>query len=260
MDSNMKKNKTDIIGIKKIQEYLLQNNYHFEEEYSFSDLKDKRKLFFDFIVYDENKSVKCLIEFQDEQQYSHMSFFGDKLNFFKSKARDLLKVEYCKKNKLPLLKISFDKTESINEILDRFFKSLNFNYDFLYHMDNFPEFYFEKALGTHLLIDFYDCKCKIENLSFIDEIKNIFPKSCEEGNLTIVNENYKQLETFGVSVCITLAESSLTAHSYPEHSFISIDIFYCGKDVKVEKTISTLFVFFEPSLIKINSFPRGIFV
>jgi S-adenosylmethionine decarboxylase len=124
-------------------------------------------------------------------------------------------------------------------------------------MTEYCDLYFGDALGTHIILDFYGCACEQSKLSFVDEMKNVFYDVCDSANLTVVNESFQQFDPYGVSVCLTLAESSMTAHSYPEHNYIAIDLFYCGKNVKAEKGIEVFKSFFKPEQIKIHSFPRG---
>ena len=56
----------------RIAELLTENNIAFTKEYTFPDLinpKTNRRLRFDFAVYDENNSLKYLIEFDGRQHY-----------------------------------------------------------------------------------------------------------------------------------------------------------------------------------------------
>jgi len=51
-------------GERKINQLLFENNIPFQTQFHFSDLKDKKYLYFDFAIFDEEQNIKCLIEYQ----------------------------------------------------------------------------------------------------------------------------------------------------------------------------------------------------
>lgn len=83
-------------------------------EYSFSNLKDKKQLRFDFAIFDNNNNLIKLIEFQGKQHYEINSFY------ISPKEHDELKRKYCKEHNIELLEIpywDYDKID-INYLLD----------------------------------------------------------------------------------------------------------------------------------------------
>jgi S-adenosylmethionine decarboxylase proenzyme len=130
-------------------------------------------------------------------------------------------------------------------------------HNFQEKITNFPILNYPHALGTEIILEFFDCVC--EFMSDVDTLKNAYNLATTRGNLTVVNEHYHKFDPIGVSLCITLAESSICTHTYPEYNYAAINLFYCGKDVKIEDTIQTLYEFYKPGKIDIKSFPRGVF-
>lgn len=87
-----------------ITQILQLNNVNFKKQYSFEDLKDKNKLFFDFAIFDKNNNLICLIEYQGEQHYKDTTRGSWKNLPFQ---HDAMKKEYCKKNSIKLIEIPY---------------------------------------------------------------------------------------------------------------------------------------------------------
>lgn len=91
------------VGEEKIKDILDKNNISYKREYSFSDLRgDKLPLRFDFAIFNKNKNLVYLIEYNGFFHHQEKEFFGkDKLS--KQIYYDDKKKEYCNKNSIPLL-------------------------------------------------------------------------------------------------------------------------------------------------------------
>lgn len=99
------------IGENLIKDILIKNNIQFQQEYSFPDLKDKRKLRYDFAIFDKNNNVIQLIEY-DGRQYSDLSSIWFNEDLLK---RDELKTNYAKEHNIPLLRISYKDKDKISK-------------------------------------------------------------------------------------------------------------------------------------------------
>lgn len=76
------------------------------QEYRFSDCKDKYTLPFDFAIMDgDHPSV--LIEYDGQQHYKPIEFFGGEEQFNLRQSHDQIKNEYCKKHGILLLRIPY---------------------------------------------------------------------------------------------------------------------------------------------------------
>lgn len=96
---------------RKINEWLLANNFIFEREVKYPELGILR---FDFKINLPNGKY-LLLEMQGQQHYKPNSKFGGKEAFKKLQENDRKKVEFCKKKNIPLLTIKYN--ENIEEIL-----------------------------------------------------------------------------------------------------------------------------------------------
>jgi hypothetical protein len=97
-------------GELKILEILKNNKIKYKSQHTFSDLKHKSLLKFDFAVFDNNGEIKYLIEYNGQQHYDFKKkFHKDYENFVINQYRDELKIEYCNKNKIKLYIIRYDQ-------------------------------------------------------------------------------------------------------------------------------------------------------
>lgn len=98
------------IGETNIKQILEDNNINYLKEYSFSDLKNKRTLRFDFAII-ENEQVVRLIEFDGLQHFQEQEYFTH--NLTETQKNDNIKNEYCKTNNIPLVRIPYWERDNI---------------------------------------------------------------------------------------------------------------------------------------------------
>ena len=112
-------------GEKYIKEILDENKIEYAQQYTFDDCKNIRKLPFDFAIFENNK-LKCLIEYDGSQHY-YKKFSRSNEDFENLKKRDLIKTNYCEKNKIKLIRIKYIRKRNIedfkNELYDILIKN-----------------------------------------------------------------------------------------------------------------------------------------
>lgn len=91
-----------------IENYLKDNDINYISQYKFENLKGIKGglLRFDFAVFYKEK-LYCLIEYQGQQHYEPVDFFGGQEAFETQKQNDLLKIKYCEENNLKLITLSY---------------------------------------------------------------------------------------------------------------------------------------------------------
>ena len=103
-----------IKGEEKIRKELEEKNISFEFHKTFSDLKDKTYLSYDFYIPSKN----ILIEYNGIQHYKWIKFFQKTWkDFLLQKHHDWLKRKYAKDNNINLLVIPYWDFNNINSIL-----------------------------------------------------------------------------------------------------------------------------------------------
>lgn len=100
-----KQSKGEII----IETFLKERDIDFIYQYKIKNCKNKRMLPFDFAIFDKNKNLKCLIEFQGLQHYTPVECFGGNKGLLKTKHNDNIKYRYCKNNKIILHYINYNE-------------------------------------------------------------------------------------------------------------------------------------------------------
>jgi S-adenosylmethionine decarboxylase len=112
------------------------------------------------------------------------------------------------------------------------------------------------SLGSHLLIELFGCKA-----SMLEEEKSVggaMRDAAEESKATIVAESFHEFQPYGVSGAVIIQESHYTIHTWPEHRYAAVDLFYCGGTVLVHKAVDVLRERFQPERIKFLVVRRGL--
>jgi len=102
-------------GEKKIAKFLTENRIKFEREKSFDGCKDKNKLLFDFYI----PKLNICIEYDGLQHFTPVSYFGGDKVFEQTQKSDLIKADFCKTNKIKLIRIPYKKRTEMSSILKK---------------------------------------------------------------------------------------------------------------------------------------------
>jgi len=92
-------------GEMTIKLYLDENNIEYDRQKKFTDCLNNRHLSFDFYIPDYN----LCIEYDGIQHFEPIDYFGGYDYFYKIKKRDKIKDDYCKNNKIRLVRIKYNK-------------------------------------------------------------------------------------------------------------------------------------------------------
>lgn len=77
-------------------------------------------------------------------------------------------------------------------------------------------------------------------INTVDELVPLMEKVIAKLNLNEVSRAFHQFEPYGVTGVIVLAESHFSAHTYPEHEKVYLDIFCCSNDFSPEKAADVI--------------------
>lgn len=86
-----------------------------------------------------------------------------------------------------------------------------------------------KALGRHILVEYYECTEQI--LNDVPLIEEAMIAAAKEAGATIINSTFHHFSPFGVSGVVVIEESHLAIHTWPEYGYAAVDIFTCGETV-----------------------------
>lgn len=106
------------VGETKITRFLEKSNINFIPQYKLEDCRNKLPLPFDFAIFNEDGSLRCLIEYQGKQHFEPRSKFGGIKAFEYIVTNDKIKRDYCKRNNIKLYIISYkeDLIKKLEEI------------------------------------------------------------------------------------------------------------------------------------------------
>lgn len=90
-------------GEREIRNWLSEHSIRFITQKRYNDCIDERELPFDFYLPDQN----VLIEYDGEQHYRPVDFFGGIPAFERLRRHDRIKTDYCKCNKIDLIRIPY---------------------------------------------------------------------------------------------------------------------------------------------------------
>ncbi len=113
-----------------------------------------------------------------------------------------------------------------------------------------------KALGKHVLIEFYGCSP--ETLTKTDYVEKAMVNAAKISNAHIVESLFHQFLPYGVSGVVVIEESHYTIHTWPEYGYAAIDLFTCSDEVLIDKAIQYLEDSFLPSRIEKVELDRGL--
>jgi S-adenosylmethionine decarboxylase proenzyme len=86
-----------------------------------------------------------------------------------------------------------------------------------------------KALGRHILAEFFECDKDILNDAQL--VEAYMKRAAIECGATIVSSTFHTFNPHGVSGVVVIAESHLAIHTWPEYGYAAIDVFTCGETV-----------------------------
>jgi hypothetical protein len=107
-----------------IKKLLTESDIEFIEQHKFHNCRHKRLLKFDFYLLNHN----ICVEYDGKQHFE--PYWYDSVKYNESVKRDMVKNEFCLKNKIPLIRIKYDNTIFLNNkiIPLKFKKNMDFKY------------------------------------------------------------------------------------------------------------------------------------
>ena len=115
--------------------------------------------------------------------------------------------------------------------------------------------------GIHLLGEWYGCPADTPEFTRADALRKVCVDAVAAAGLTVVGERFFQFEPQGVTGTVLLAESHLAIHTWPEHGFVTIDVYVCNlttdNRAKGEALFHSLERAMKPGRAKFHAIERG---
>jgi S-adenosylmethionine decarboxylase proenzyme len=115
--------------------------------------------------------------------------------------------------------------------------------------------------GIHLLGEWYGCSADAPEMTRSEALRKLCLKLSEASGMTIVGDRFFQFEPQGVTGTVLLAESHLAIHTWPEHGFVTIDVYVCNYTTdnsdKAKRLFRTIQDALRPQRTKFQAIHRG---
>lgn len=113
-------------------------------------------------------------------------------------------------------------------------------------------------LGTHVLLELRDCDPRL--LNDLDYIRQELLDAADAVAAHVVGESFHQFSPQGVTGILSIAESHISIHTWPEYGYAAADIFTCGDQTMPERAadcIVTALRCRDPEITRIRRGPGG---
>jgi S-adenosylmethionine decarboxylase proenzyme len=115
--------------------------------------------------------------------------------------------------------------------------------------------------GIHLLGEWYGCAADSPEMTHVLPLRTLCLRAAEASGMTIVGDSFHQFEPAGVTGTVLLAESHLAVHTWPEHGFVTIDVYVCNyttdNSAKAERLLRAMQDAMKPQRVKFQAIHRG---
>ena len=115
--------------------------------------------------------------------------------------------------------------------------------------------------GIHLLGEWYGCPAELPEMLGAEPLRALCLRLAGASGMTVVGERFFQFEPQGVTGTVLLAESHLAIHTWPEHGFVTIDVYVCNyttdNTAKAEQLFRTMQDALAPQHTRFQAIHRG---
>ena len=115
--------------------------------------------------------------------------------------------------------------------------------------------------GIHLLGEWYGCLAHTPEFTSAEALRKACLEATFETGLTVVGDRFHQFEPQGVTGTVLLAESHLAIHTWPEHGFVTVDVYVCNyqsdNTAKAEALFRALEKVLKPERTHFHTIRRG---
>jgi S-adenosylmethionine decarboxylase len=108
--------------------------------------------------------------------------------------------------------------------------------------------------GEHWLVEFHDAQA-LDDLACVTEALR---SAADAGGVHLLRlDTHHFGDKQGVTGVALLAESHISIHTWPEHGYAAIDLFFCGRHTKANDAIGALRKALRPARESVQTIKRG---
>ncbi|MBF2056585.1 MAG: adenosylmethionine decarboxylase [Cyanobacterium sp. T60_A2020_053] len=109
-------------------------------------------------------------------------------------------------------------------------------------------------VGTHLVVDAWEAPADLLNNP--ERIRQALLEAITAGKATLIDMCVHQFSPHGVTATVTLAESHIAIHTWPEYGYFAADLFFCGQG-QPQEAMKVLQVALEAKKATMREIDRG---
>ena len=110
------------------------------------------------------------------------------------------------------------------------------------------------ALGRHFLIELWEA----DNLDKPEIGEEALVETVRASGGTLLDTRFVPFPNGGYSGVCIIAESHVTIHTWPEHSYAAVDMFTCGPNMDFDAGLEMLKKYFVPKSMQVTEVRRGL--
>ncbi len=114
------------------------------------------------------------------------------------------------------------------------------------------------VLGTHILLELRDCDPRL--LDDLGHIRAELFRAAVAVDAQVVGESFHQFSPQGVTGILSIAESHISIHTWPELGYAAADIFTCGEQTMPDRAAAAIVAALrcrDPEITQIRRGPDG---
>jgi S-adenosylmethionine decarboxylase proenzyme len=108
--------------------------------------------------------------------------------------------------------------------------------------------------GKHYMLDFHDVDLTV--LESTEGEASVIQAIINSG-MTFLGSRSHLFPGGGLTSVFLLSESHLSFHTWPEHSFVAIDIYTCGNSIAADRLVKSMYDMLKPRTAKASYIERG---
>ena len=112
------------------------------------------------------------------------------------------------------------------------------------------------VLGTHVLLELRDCDPQL--LDDLAYIRQALLSAAAEVGAHVVGESFHQFAPQGVTGILSIAESHISIHTWPEFGYAAADIFTCGDRTMPDRAAASIVAAMRCRAPEITQIRRGL--
>lgn len=112
------------------------------------------------------------------------------------------------------------------------------------------------VLGLHLLLELKECNAQL--LDNLDYVRASLLRAADDLGVHVIGESFHQFTPQGVTGILSIAESHISIHTWPEFRYAAADIFTCGSSFRPSDAADILIRQFESKDPMITEVRRGL--